>query len=246
MSLIYVCICRIRPNLSLTVVFKDSDVPAEIVFLLCMGEVLAWCPSCCHHRFKWVAAGVEPRFAGCESIKPLVTAASYMRRIFLKYFIFYLFFSKVRLHIHTYLQVDICVGQMQIFMNSVMPPISTVASVLECGVTPDFYCFYLCECSRTTCPAAATERCMIDVCVWRCEGIDHLLAQHIAHLFIRDPVSMFREKIDLDDTVDTDHFEVSLIHFTLSSVIVRFALTGISRSPLTPLVTPLCLSLTWM
>jgi len=40
-------------------------------------------------------------------------------------------------------------------------------------------------------------------------GIDHLLAQHIAHLFIRDPVSVFREKIELDDAVDTDHFEVS-------------------------------------
>ena len=41
-----------------------------------------------------------------------------------------------------------------------------------------------------------------------CAGIDHLLAQHIAHLFIRDPVSVFAEKINLDDSVDTDHFEV--------------------------------------
>lgn len=39
------------------------------------------------------------------------------------------------------------------------------------------------------------------------EGIDHLLALHISHLFIRDPISLFSEKIDQDDTVDTDHFE---------------------------------------
>lgn len=38
--------------------------------------------------------------------------------------------------------------------------------------------------------------------------IDHLLAQHIAHLFIRDTVSLFQENLELDDTVDTDHFEV--------------------------------------
>ena len=49
---------------------------------------------------------------------------------------------------------------------------------------------------------------MDDSCVCCCEGIDHLLAQHIAHLFIRDPVSVFNEKIHLDDSHDTDHFEV--------------------------------------
>ncbi|XP_064597197.1 glutamate--cysteine ligase catalytic subunit-like [Liolophura sinensis] len=38
-------------------------------------------------------------------------------------------------------------------------------------------------------------------------GIDKLLSQHIAHLFIRDPISLFSEKIDQDDTTDTDHFE---------------------------------------
>lgn len=39
-------------------------------------------------------------------------------------------------------------------------------------------------------------------------GIDHLLAQHIAHLFIRDSVSLFSEKVHQDDERDTDHFEV--------------------------------------
>lgn len=40
-------------------------------------------------------------------------------------------------------------------------------------------------------------------------GIDHLLAQHVAHLFIRDTVSLFSEKVHQDDEKDTDHFEVS-------------------------------------
>ncbi|XP_030382175.1 glutamate--cysteine ligase [Scaptodrosophila lebanonensis] len=38
-------------------------------------------------------------------------------------------------------------------------------------------------------------------------GIDHLLAQHVAHLFIRDTVSLFSEKVNQDDNEDTDHFE---------------------------------------
>ena len=40
-------------------------------------------------------------------------------------------------------------------------------------------------------------------------GIDKLLAQHIAHLFIRDPLSLFKEKLHLDDANESDHFEVS-------------------------------------
>lgn len=42
-------------------------------------------------------------------------------------------------------------------------------------------------------------------------GIDHLLAQHVAHLFIRDPLTLFEEKIHLDDANESDHFEVSPI-----------------------------------
>lgn len=38
-------------------------------------------------------------------------------------------------------------------------------------------------------------------------GIDRLLAQHVAHLFIRDSVSLFSEKIHQNDEQDTDHFE---------------------------------------
>lgn len=47
-------------------------------------------------------------------------------------------------------------------------------------------------------------------------GIDHLLAQHIAHLFIRDSVSLFSEKVDQDDEQDTDHFEVSRTLITMN------------------------------
>ncbi|XP_012264926.1 glutamate--cysteine ligase catalytic subunit [Athalia rosae] len=38
-------------------------------------------------------------------------------------------------------------------------------------------------------------------------GIDKLLAQHVAHLFIRDSVSLFTEKVHQNDEEDTDHFE---------------------------------------
>ncbi|XP_011496435.1 PREDICTED: glutamate--cysteine ligase catalytic subunit [Ceratosolen solmsi marchali] len=38
-------------------------------------------------------------------------------------------------------------------------------------------------------------------------GIDRLLSQHIAHLFIRDTVSLFSEKVQQNDLEDTDHFE---------------------------------------
>lgn len=41
------------------------------------------------------------------------------------------------------------------------------------------------------------------------EGIDELLARHIAHLFIRDPLVIYKEMLDQDDTTSSDHFEVS-------------------------------------
>lgn len=44
----------------------------------------------------------------------------------------------------------------------------------------------------------------------RDHGIDALLARHIAHLFIRDPLVVFSETIAQDDTASNDHFEVSI------------------------------------
>jgi len=38
-------------------------------------------------------------------------------------------------------------------------------------------------------------------------GINELMAKHISHLFIRDTVSLFSEKVDQNDEEDTDHFE---------------------------------------
>ena len=38
-------------------------------------------------------------------------------------------------------------------------------------------------------------------------GIDDLMAKHVSHLFIRDTVSLFSEKIDQNDEEETDHFE---------------------------------------
>jgi glutamate--cysteine ligase catalytic subunit len=41
----------------------------------------------------------------------------------------------------------------------------------------------------------------------RNHGIDEVLSKHIAHLFIRDPLVIFSETINQDDTTSSDHFE---------------------------------------
>lgn len=38
-------------------------------------------------------------------------------------------------------------------------------------------------------------------------GVDHLLAQHIAHLFIRNPLAIYKERVEQDNESSTDHFE---------------------------------------
>jgi glutamate--cysteine ligase catalytic subunit len=38
-------------------------------------------------------------------------------------------------------------------------------------------------------------------------GVDELLARHVAHLFIRDPLVIYSDKIELDDEQHSDHFE---------------------------------------
>lgn len=40
------------------------------------------------------------------------------------------------------------------------------------------------------------------------QGLDDLLSKHMAHLFIRDPIVIFSETIDQDNSTSTDHFEV--------------------------------------
>ena len=39
-------------------------------------------------------------------------------------------------------------------------------------------------------------------------GVDEQLARHYAHLFIRDPVFLFREHIHEDDETNSNLFEV--------------------------------------
>ena len=53
-------------------------------------------------------------------------------------------------------------------------------------------------------------------------GIDELLSKHIAHLFIRDPIVIFSELIDQDDSKSTDHFEV---YFNLATLCADHILT---------------------
>jgi len=38
-------------------------------------------------------------------------------------------------------------------------------------------------------------------------GIDVPLAKHIAHLFIRDPLVIYEDKVQLDNSAFSDHFE---------------------------------------
>lgn len=47
-------------------------------------------------------------------------------------------------------------------------------------------------------------------------GLDDLLSKHISHLFIRDPLVVFTETIDQDDSSSTDHFEVSYFDYVVS------------------------------
>lgn len=39
------------------------------------------------------------------------------------------------------------------------------------------------------------------------EGMDAVLAKHFAHLFIRDPLVIYSDKIEIDDETHSDHFE---------------------------------------
>lgn len=55
-------------------------------------------------------------------------------------------------------------------------------------------------------------------CMFCFAGIDKLLAQHVAHLFIRDPLSVFEEKIHLDDENESDHFEVRISAFPIGKL----------------------------
>lgn len=43
--------------------------------------------------------------------------------------------------------------------------------------------------------------------ILRDAGVDENLAHHLAHLFVRDPLVIFEDAIEIDDDLHTDHFE---------------------------------------
>ena len=51
---------------------------------------------------------------------------------------------------------------------------------------------------------------MISFDAHKCIGLDDLISKHISHLFIRDPLVIFSETINQDDSTSTEHFEVHL------------------------------------
>lgn len=38
-------------------------------------------------------------------------------------------------------------------------------------------------------------------------NVDPIIAKHVAHLFIRDPIALYAEKLDQNDDIEMDHFE---------------------------------------
>ena len=55
-----------------------------------------------------------------------------------------------------------------------------------------------------------------------------MLAKHIAHLFIRDPISLFAEKLVQDVENDTDHFEVLILTHNMMHIVVSLVSHGIT------------------
>ena len=51
--------------------------------------------------------------------------------------------------------------------------------------------------------------------------MDEVMARHFAHLYIRDPLTLFSEKIHLNDKEDSDHFEVNE---TYHCIYIRYVL----------------------
>jgi len=70
---------------------------------------------------------------------------------------------------------------------------------------------YLSECMLNVCGPEYNDIPLVhDESIYktlRDAGIQEHMAKHVAHLFIRDTVSLFGEKIEQDDKTETDHFE---------------------------------------
>jgi glutamate--cysteine ligase catalytic subunit len=74
---------------------------------------------------------------------------------------------------------------------------------------------YICNCKAGEEAVSKTTKyndidCPIDEAAYATltgAGVDATLARHIAHLFVRDPLVIYSERIHLSDTDNTDHFE---------------------------------------
>lgn len=66
-------------------------------------------------------------------------------------------------------------------------------------------------------------------------GIDDLLSKHMSHLFIRDPLVVFSETINQDDTSSSDHFEVRYTRFVDGAAIhisKEYTINQLADSPI--------------
>jgi glutamate--cysteine ligase catalytic subunit len=74
---------------------------------------------------------------------------------------------------------------------------------------------YICNCKAGAHDTSATDKyndidCPVDeaaMATLLAAGVDKTLARHVAHLFVRDPLVIFSERIHLADSENTDHFE---------------------------------------
>jgi len=74
---------------------------------------------------------------------------------------------------------------------------------------------YICDCKQGSDPTSSLDKyndipCPIDETSYEtliAAGIDKKLARHIAHLFVRDPLVIYSERIHIPDSDSTDHFE---------------------------------------
>jgi len=74
---------------------------------------------------------------------------------------------------------------------------------------------YICNCKAGAEDKSATNKyndidCPVDeaaMATLLAAGVDKTLSQHVAHLFVRDPLVIFSERIHLADSENTDHFE---------------------------------------
>lgn len=67
----------------------------------------------------------------------------------------------------------------------------------------------------------------------RDNDVDDLLARHIAHLFIRDPLVIFKELLDQDDEKSMDHFEVCVAYlYTRMDMTTQEGCIRISNPPI--------------